>query len=130
MAIVLNSLIFLVAVMHFAFMIIEMFFWTKPLGLKVFRQSIEQAQVSKVLAANQGLYNGFLASGLIWSLVHPVNEMALQLRFFFLLCVVIAGVFGAMTVSRKILFIQAGPAIVALALMSFFCAVESSTVPL
>jgi putative membrane protein len=84
----------LVALLHLYFLVLEMFLWTKPLGLKVFRNTPEFAQASKVLAANQGLYNGFLAAGLLWSLSH-----------------------GAATVSRKILFVQAVPAAVAMALV-------------
>lgn len=101
------ALIVVVALLHLYFMVLEMFLWTRPLGLKVFRQSLEKAEQSKVLAANQGLYNGFLAAGLIWSLVCTRQDVAL----FFLACVVIAGVYGAATVNRKIFFIQALPAL-------------------
>jgi putative membrane protein len=112
----LKGLVFGVALLHLYFLILEMFFWTKPLGLKVFGQSLEKAKASKVLAANQGLYNGFLAVGLLWSLLHPTTETALQLQVFFLSCVVAAGVYGAYTVSKKILWVQALPATVALVL--------------
>ena len=111
-----KGLVLAVALLHLYFLILEMFFWTKPLGLKVFAQSLEKAKSSQVLAANQGLYNGFLSAGLFWSLVHPSIEIALQLRIFFLLCVVVAGVYGACTVSRKILLVQAMPAAFALIL--------------
>lgn len=94
-----------------------MFLWTKPFGLKTFKQSLEKAQESKVLAANQGLYNGFLAAGLLWSLIHSDPLFALQLKVFFLSCVATAGVYGGATVNRRILFIQAGPAIVTLLLI-------------
>lgn len=93
-----------------------MFMWTKPLGLKTFRLTPEFAQASKALAANQGLYNGFLATGLLWTFFHPQPEVAQQLRLFFLGCVVVAGVYGAATASKKILFVQAMPAAIALIL--------------
>jgi putative membrane protein len=114
-----KGLVFGVALLHIYFLILEMFFWTKPLGLKVFTQSLDKAKASQVLAANQGLYNGFLATGLLWSLLHPVPAMALQLQMFFLGCVVVAGTYGAYSVSRKILWVQALPATVALLLMYF-----------
>ncbi|PZA11181.1 DUF1304 domain-containing protein [Rhodopseudomonas palustris] len=107
-------LVALVAALHVFFLVLEMFLWTKPLGLKVFRNSPDQAAASAVLAANQGLYNGFLAAGLIWSLLHPSAAVALQLATFFLGCVIVAGLYGAWTVSRRILYVQAAPAVVAL----------------
>lgn len=91
-----------------------MFLWNTPLGLKTFRLTKEFADQSKTLAANQGLYNGFLAAGLLWSFFHTNPEFAAQLRTFFLLCVIVAGVYGAATASKKILYIQAMPAIIAL----------------
>jgi putative membrane protein len=94
-----------------------MFLWEKPLGLKTFRNSPEKARDSAVLAANQGLYNGFLAAGLIWGLIHPDPAVGLQIKTFFLLCVIVAGLYGAKTVSRRILYIQAGPAALALILV-------------
>jgi putative membrane protein len=106
----------LVAALHLYFLVLEMFLWTKPLGRKVFRQTPEQAQSSRVLAANQGLYNGFLAAGLIWSLLAP-PELARPLRIFFLACVIAAGLYGGATASRKILWVQALPAVIALALV-------------
>jgi putative membrane protein len=108
-----NILVALVAVLHVYFLILEMFLWTKPLGLKTFRNSLERAADSAVLAANQGLYNGFLAAGLVQS----VPAFAFQIKMFFLLCVIVAGVYGAATVSRRILFVQAAPAAVALILL-------------
>lgn len=114
-------LVFLVALLHFYFLVLEMFLWTKPVGLKVFRQNLEKAQNSAVLAANQGLYNGFLAVGLIWSLVHPSPEFATQLKLFFLACVVVAGLYGAYSVSKKIFYVQALPA--ALGILFTFLAI-------
>ena len=112
-----NVLVALVAALHVYFLVLEMFLWTKPLGLKTFRNSLEKAQQSAVLAANQGLYNGFLAAGLIWGLVQSNPGFAFQIKVFFLLCVVVAGAYGAATVSRRILFVQAAPAALALVLL-------------
>jgi len=112
-----NALVALVAALHVYFLALEMFLWTKPLGLKTFRQTPEKAAESKVLAANQGLYNGFLAAGLVWGLVHPTPAFAFQIKVFFLVCVIVAGVFGAATVSRRILYVQAAPAAIALLLL-------------
>jgi putative membrane protein len=105
----------LVALLHVWFLVLEMFLWDKPLGLKTFRQTPESAASSKVLAANQGLYNGFLAAGLIWGLV--LGEAGFGAKLFFLGCVIVAGLFGAATVGRKILYVQALPAAVAVALV-------------
>ncbi len=105
----------LVALLHLYFLVLEMFFWDKPLGRRVFRLTPEFAAASSSLAANQGLYNGFLAAGLVWGLLPGPHGHAVKL--FFLGCVVIAGVFGAMTASRKILFVQALPGAVAMALV-------------
>jgi putative membrane protein len=105
-----NFLVAVVAALHVYFLILEMFLWTRPLGLKTFRNSIEKATESAVLAANQGLYNGFLAAGLVWGLLQPNPEFAFQIKVFFLLCVIVAGVYGAATVSRRILYVQAAPA--------------------
>jgi putative membrane protein len=112
-----NILVALVAALHVYFLILEMFLWTKPLGLKTFRQSPEKAADSAVLAANQGLYNGFLAAGLVWGLVQGVPAFAFQIKIFFLICVITAGIYGAVTVSRRILFVQAVPAAIALILL-------------
>lgn len=97
-----------------------MFMWAKPLGLKAFGLKKDFAEQSKTLAANQGLYNGFLAAGLIWSVFHPNPEFAQQLKIFFLGCVSVAGLYGAVTVSKKILLIQAMPAIITLILVFSF----------
>jgi putative membrane protein len=107
-----NVLIVLVALLHVYFLVLEMFLWDKPRGMRVFRTTPEFAAASKSLAANQGLYNGFLAAGLIWGLFagDPV-------KIFFLACVIVAGAFGAATVSRRILWVQALPAAIALALV-------------
>ena len=110
-----NIVVALVAALHVYFLVLEMFLWTKPLGLKTFRNSPEKAQDSAVLAANQGLYNGFLAAGLVWGLVQAVPSFAFQIKV--LLCVIVAGVYGAATVSRRILYVQAAPAALALILL-------------
>ena len=112
-----NILVALVAALHVYFLVLEMFLWTKPLGLKTFRNSPERAQDSAVLAANQGLYNGFLAAGLVWGLIQTVPAFAFQIKAFFLLCVIVAGIYGAATVSQRILFVQAVPAALALILL-------------
>ena len=87
--------------------------------MKTFRNSLEKAKDSAVLAANQGLYNGFLAAGLVWGLLEGASGFGLRIKTFFLLCVVIAGVYGALTVSRRILYVQAAPAAIALLLLWF-----------
>jgi len=110
-----DALVALVALLHVWFLVLEMFLWDKPLGLKTFRHSAAEAAASKVLAANQGLYNGFLAAGLAWGLW--LGAAGTSVKVFFLGCVVVAGVYGAATVSRKILFVQALPAALALVLV-------------
>jgi putative membrane protein len=112
-----NFLVALVAVLHVYFLVLEMFLWTKPLGLKTFRNSPEKAAETAVLAANQGLYNGFLAAGLAWGLLHGAPAFGFQIKAFFLLCVIVAGIYGAATVSRRILYVQAAPAAIALILL-------------
>jgi putative membrane protein len=107
----------LVAALHLYFLVLEMFLWTRPLGLKTFGNSPEKAADSAVLAANQGLYNGFLAAGLIWGLLHPNPAFGFQIKMFFLLCVIVAGLYGAATVSSRILLVQAAPAAIALILL-------------
>lgn len=120
MQIALDLLIALIALLHLYFLVLEMFLWTRPTGLRVFGMSREQAESSRVLAANQGLYNGFLSAGLIWSLL--AQEGALALKLFFLACVLVAGVFGGLTASRRILVVQALPAAIALALLAVLAA--------
>ncbi|MCG2630608.1 DUF1304 domain-containing protein [Bradyrhizobium sp. WYCCWR 13023] len=115
-----NVLVALVAALHAYFLILEMFLWDKPLGLKTFRNTPEKAEITKVLAANQGLYNGFLAAGLIWGLLHGNPAFAFEIKVFFLLCVIVAGAYGAATVSTRILIVQALPA--AIALVALFLA--------
>jgi putative membrane protein len=105
----------LVALLHVYFLVLEMFLWTKPYGRRVFGLTEEKAQLTKSLAANQGLYNGFLAAGLAWGLLASADGHVIKV--FFLSCVIIAGVFGAATASRKILWVQAVPGAVALALV-------------
>jgi putative membrane protein len=109
-----SALVLLVALEHLWFLVLEMFLWTKPPGLRTFRQSPEQARASAALAANQGLYNGFLSAGLVWGLVAP-PQLGFPVKVFFLSCIVVAGLFGAATVSRRILIVQALPAGAALA---------------
>lgn len=108
-----NILIGLVALLHVYFMYLEMVVWDKPLGLKTFRLTPEFAAASKALALNQGLYNGFLVAGLAWGLW--LGQAGFAIKVFFLGCVVVAGIVGALTVNRRIFFVQGVPAIVALA---------------
>ncbi len=115
MALITNIFVGLVAFLHIYFLVLEMFLWDKPFGLKTFGNTQEKANVTKVLAMNQGLYNGFLAAGLIWGLI--LGAAGTNIIIFFLSCVILAGLFGAATASRKILFIQAAPAIAALVLV-------------
>ncbi len=115
MTLMANFIVVLVALLHVYFLVLEMFLWDKPLGLKTFRMTLEKAQATKVLAANQGLYNGFLAAGLVWGLL--LGDAGASVKLFFLSCVIVAGVYGAATVGRKILFIQAAPAALGLLLL-------------
>jgi len=110
-----EAFVALVALLHLYFLVLEMFLWDKPLGLKTFRQSAAEAAASKVLAANQGLYNGFLAAGLAWGIA--LGAAGVSIKLFFLGCVIVAGIFGAATVGKKILFVQALPAAIAMALV-------------
>ena len=103
----------LVAFLHVYFLVLEMFLWTRPAGLKAFGRTPQQAEDSKVLAANQGLYNGFLAAGLVWGLVAGRADV----KVFFLACVLVAGLYGAAAASKKILYVQALPALVGLVLV-------------
>jgi putative membrane protein len=104
------------ALEHLGFLVLEMFFWTKPLGLRIFRLTPQAAAASRTLAVNQGLYNGFLAAGVIWGLLAS-EPLALPVKTFFLACMVAAGVLGAATVSPRVLLVQAGPAAAALVLL-------------
>jgi len=110
-----NVVVALVALLHVYILVLEMFLWDKPRGLRAFGQSLEAARGSKVLAANQGLYNGFLAAGLFWGL--SLGAGGMPVKVFFLGCVLAAGVFGAATANRRILFVQALPAALGLALV-------------
>ncbi len=116
MLILSQVLVGLVALFHVYFMILEMFLWQKPIGLKTFRNSPEKAEITSVLAANQGLYNGFLAGGLLLSFFVSA-ELSLAFRYYFLSCVIIAGIYGAITANKRILFIQSAPALIALILV-------------
>lgn len=110
-----NILIAAVALLHLYFLILEMFLWDKPAGLKAFALTPEFAAASKNLAANQGLYNGFLVAGLVWGLL--LGADGIQIKTFFLACVIVAGVYGGLTVKMKILYVQAAPAAFALTLL-------------
>ena len=116
MSVIAAVLVVLVAVLHVWFLVLEMFLWTRPAGLKTFRNTPEKAETTRVLAANQGLYNGFLAAGLFWGLW--LGDAGQSVKVFFLLCVLAAGLYGAATASRKILFIQAVPAAIGLGLLA------------
>ena len=113
-----NILTGIVAALHIYFLVLEMFLWDKPMGLRTFKNTPEKAETTKVLAANQGLYNGFLAAGLIWGLLMSGHE-GFHIKIFFLTCVIVAGAYGAYSVSRRILYIQAAPALLALVLLHF-----------
>ena len=110
MMILANILVALVAVLHVGFLVLEMFFWNHPVGRKTFKMTPEYAQESAKLAANQGLYNGFLAAGLIWGLISGETSI----KIFFLVCVIVAGIFGGLTAKRSILYTQALPGLLAL----------------
>ena len=110
-----NLVVALIALVHVYILVLEMFLWDKPAGLRAFGQSQQAATASKVLAANQGLYNGFLAAGLFWGLT--LGAAGTGVKVFFLGCVLVAGLYGAATASRKILFVQAVPAAIGLALL-------------
>lgn len=108
------GLVLLVALEHLYFLYLEMFLWTTPKGLKIFGNTPEKAAASKVLAANQGLYNGFLAAGLLWGLLYPIPGVGIHIQMFFLACVLVAGIYGGLTVTKRILLLQAGPALLGL----------------
>ena len=115
MATIADAAVALVALLHAYFLVLEMFLWEKPFGLRTFGLTPEFARASRSLAANQGLYNGFLAAGLVWGL--SLGPPGHSIKVFFLACVVVAGVFGALTANRKILWVQALPGALALALV-------------
>ena len=112
MSTIANAVVGLIALVHVYILVLEMFLWDKPAGLRAFGQTQEAATASKVLAANQGLYNGFLAAGLFWGL--SLGDSGVGVKVFFLCCVLVAGLYGAATASRKILFVQAIPAAIGL----------------
>jgi len=112
------ALVLLVALEHVYFLYLEMFLWTRPKGLKIFGNTPERAEASRVLAANQGLYNGFLAAGLLWGLVYPQAAAGAHIQMFFLACVIVAGIYGGITVKPRIMALQAGPAALALLAVS------------
>jgi putative membrane protein len=113
MAVAANIVIALVALLHAYFLVLEMFLWDKPYGMRTFKLTPEFAAASKGLAANQGLYNGFLVAGLAWGLL-AADPIGFQVKLFFLGCVIVAGLYGAATVNRRILVVQAVPAALAL----------------
>lgn len=110
-----NIAIGIVALLHAYFLVLEMFLWDRPFGRRIFKTTPEFAAASKALAANQGLYNGFLVAGLVWGLV--LGAPGVDVKVFFLACVVVAGLFGGATVNRNIMFVQAVPGIIGLALL-------------
>jgi len=114
LALLSTVLVGLVALEHVYILYLEMFAWTTPRTRRVFGTTPEFAQESRALAANQGLYNGFLAAGLFWSLLHPDPQVGLQIQIFFLACVLVAATYGGLTVKRSILIVQGGPALLAL----------------
>lgn len=109
----------LIALLHIWFLILEMFFWQKPIGLKIFKIDFNQARLTAPLAANQGLYNGFLAAGLIWSLFITNEIFAQQLQIFFLSCITIAGIYAGILVNKRIFWVQAFPALCVLIFLLF-----------
>jgi putative membrane protein len=115
MSTIANIVVGLIALLHVYILILEMFLWDKPVGLRAFGQTKAAASANKVLAANQGLYNGFLAAGLFWGL--SLGAGGIGVKVFFLCCILVAGLYGAATASRKILFVQAVPAAIGLALV-------------
>ena len=108
------GLVLLVAIEHVYILVLEMFLWTQPRTRKIFGISKEDVETTKVLAANQGLYNGFLAAGLIWGLVHSNAEFAVQIQVFFLACVMVAAAYGGITAKKSILIVQGLPATLAM----------------
>ncbi|KAH6616379.1 hypothetical protein C7974DRAFT_379298 [Boeremia exigua] len=119
MSLLATGSVFLLAALHVYIMVLEIFLWTSPAGLRAFALKPDFAAKTKSMAANQGLYNGFLAAGLLWSLVHPSAEFAPQIAQFFAACVFVAGVFGGLTANKKIFFVQALPGALCLAAVVF-----------
>lgn len=117
MIIATNIVVAVAAFMQFYIMFLEMVLWTKPRGRRIFGQSVEQANTTAVMAANQGLYNGFLGAGLVWAIAHPVPEVALQLKIFFLGCMAFAGFYGVYSTGLKNIYLQAVPPILGLILV-------------
>ncbi|GGC09434.1 membrane protein [Oxalicibacterium flavum] len=115
MTLLADLVVALIALVHIYILVLEMFLWTRPAGRKAFGMTPEQAEATRVMAANQGLYNGFLAAGLIWGLLAGADGFCIKL--FFLGCILVAGIYGACTASRKILFVQALPAAVGILLV-------------
>ena len=116
MLIITNMVIGIVALLHVGFLVLEMFFWDHPFGRKTFKMTEEVSKSSASLAANQGLYNGFLAAGLVWGLWSGETSV----KVFFLVCVLIAGIYGGLTAKRSILYVQAFPALLGLVLVFLF----------
>jgi len=114
MDILAKILVGLIALEHIYILVLEMFLWTKPRTMKIFGMNADLAEKTKALAANQGLYNGFLAAGLLWGLFHNNLAVGFQIQVFFLLCVIVAGIYGGITVKKSIIFVQALPALIAL----------------
>jgi putative membrane protein len=114
LSIVSSILVGLVAIEHLYILYLEMFAWTTPRGRRSFGTTAEFAEASKTLAANQGLYNGFLAAGLLWGLLHPTVSVGTQIQIFFLCCVLVAALYGGWSVKRSILMVQGIPALIAL----------------
>lgn len=112
-----SFLILFIALEHFGFLYLEMFLWSKKAGRKIFSHSKEDAEKTKVLAANQGLYNGFIAIGLVWGFFHPNQDFGSQIILFFLSCIIVAGIYGGLTAKKSILYIQALPALVTVILL-------------
>lgn len=115
MSMLANAVVGIIALLHLYILVLEMFLWDKPAGLRAFGQTQQAATATKVLAANQGLYNGFLAAGLLWGLSQGAD--GLSVKIFFLGCVLVAGLYGAATANKKIMFIQAVPAAIGLGLL-------------
>lgn len=117
MDILASILVLIIALEHIYILYLEMFLWAKPKGRKIFGMSEEQAEATKVLAANQGLYNGFLAAGLLWGLIYSNPETAYHIQLFFTVCVLVAGLYGGATASKVIYKVQALPAFITLVVL-------------